>query len=242
MLFSSSNLSSVLVTILFLSSGAAARNCQNSPGVANGECVKYYSGNHCEGKPVGSYKPDCSGNCFKYNFDSMNVAGDGTYDTRRAGYGELYSCFTPERRALIEICLLPSSPALHPLPAAKMDVRTINNISLTYLPRVVHIDGSIYPSLYGLRSCSNYLVTDTTNSSLMKMSPLSPLAVLLGLAVTNSRGGHTSPPEAVVVTSLPPLISEDTEVSLEKQNGPCTGKRTAICCTGVTNLLGVVSG
>ena len=42
---------------------ALAANCQNSGGVANGECVKYYSNDQCKGDVVGSYKPTCEGNC-----------------------------------------------------------------------------------------------------------------------------------------------------------------------------------
>jgi hypothetical protein len=62
---------------------ASAADCQNSPGVANGQCVKFYGGNgECKGNPLGSYKPDCTGSCFQYNsFGSLKVAGDGTYGT-----------------------------------------------------------------------------------------------------------------------------------------------------------------
>jgi len=52
-------------------------------GVANGECVKYYSEQGCESSlEEGSYKPTCAGNCFQYSqFQSLYVSGDGTYGT-----------------------------------------------------------------------------------------------------------------------------------------------------------------
>ena len=57
-------------------------DCQNSGGVANGECVKFYGNSECKGSPIGSYKPTCGGNCFQYNsFGSVFVSGDGTYGT-----------------------------------------------------------------------------------------------------------------------------------------------------------------
>ena len=57
-------------------------DCQNSGGVANGECVKFYSSNsECKGTPTGSWKPSCGG-CYQYDsFSSVHVAGDGTYGT-----------------------------------------------------------------------------------------------------------------------------------------------------------------
>ena len=61
---------------------AFAADCQNSGGVANGECVKFYGNSECKGSPIGSYKPTCGGNCFQYNsFGSVFVSGDGTYGT-----------------------------------------------------------------------------------------------------------------------------------------------------------------
>ena len=61
---------------------ALAENCQNTGGVANGECVKYYSNSQCKGDPIGSYKPTCGGNCFQYDsYSSVYVSGDGTYGT-----------------------------------------------------------------------------------------------------------------------------------------------------------------
>jgi hypothetical protein len=79
MFVSTINLSAVFSVIAFLSSGTAARNCQNSPGVANGECVYYYPDEFFN-KPIGSYKPDCSGACFVYDsFAGLGIAGDGTY-------------------------------------------------------------------------------------------------------------------------------------------------------------------
>ena len=57
-------------------------DCQNSGGVANGECVKFYSSNsECKWTPTGSWKPSCGG-CYQYDsFSSVHVAGDGTYGT-----------------------------------------------------------------------------------------------------------------------------------------------------------------
>ncbi|KAI1774033.1 hypothetical protein F4818DRAFT_442783 [Hypoxylon cercidicola] len=57
-------------------------NCQNSPGVANGECVTYYSDGSCKNAKK-SYKPTCAGNCYVDDFYSVAVAvaGDGTYGT-----------------------------------------------------------------------------------------------------------------------------------------------------------------
>ena len=60
---------------------ALAANCQNSGGVANGECVKYYSNDQCKGDVVGSYKPTCEGNCYQAPFSSVFVSGDGTFGT-----------------------------------------------------------------------------------------------------------------------------------------------------------------
>lgn len=42
---------------------------------AAGECVTYYSGEDCSG-PLGSYVPDCTGNCFQYSsFSSLHTVG-----------------------------------------------------------------------------------------------------------------------------------------------------------------------
>jgi hypothetical protein len=65
---------------------AFAANCQNSAGVANGQCVKYYEKANCnraiDNPALGSYKPDCSGACFNFqNFRSVSAVGDGTYGT-----------------------------------------------------------------------------------------------------------------------------------------------------------------
>lgn len=58
-------------------------NCHNSPGVANGQCVKYFRNNGaCGGSGASvSYRPTCAGNCYVDNFQSISVAGDGTYGT-----------------------------------------------------------------------------------------------------------------------------------------------------------------
>jgi hypothetical protein len=72
-------LTALALTLLPL---AHAANCQNSPGVANGQCVKFYGNGECKGGALGSYKPDCTGACFRYNsFGSLSVGGDGTYGT-----------------------------------------------------------------------------------------------------------------------------------------------------------------
>jgi hypothetical protein len=79
MYLSTSTLTALALTLLPL---ASAANCQNSPGVANGQCVKFYGNGECKGSALGSYKPDCTGACFRYNsFGSLNVGGDGTYGT-----------------------------------------------------------------------------------------------------------------------------------------------------------------
>lgn len=44
---------------------------------ARGECVIYYSGSDCTGT-LGSYAPDCTGNCFQYSsFNSLKTNGGG---------------------------------------------------------------------------------------------------------------------------------------------------------------------
>ncbi|KFY40203.1 hypothetical protein V494_03608 [Pseudogymnoascus sp. VKM F-4513 (FW-928)] len=65
-------------------------NCQNSPGVANGACVKYFrTDGKCGGSGASvSYKPTCAGNCYVDNFQSISVAGDGTYGTNCEIYSD----------------------------------------------------------------------------------------------------------------------------------------------------------
>lgn len=76
------NLSAVIMTIAFLSSGAIARNCQNSPGVANEECVSFYTSSLNDATKLGFYKPDCSGACYTYDsFGGLGTSGNGTHDT-----------------------------------------------------------------------------------------------------------------------------------------------------------------
>ena len=72
----------VALMLVALLPTAFAENCQNSGGVANGECVKFYGNSECKGSPIGSYKPTYGGNCFQYDsFSSVFVSGDGTYGT-----------------------------------------------------------------------------------------------------------------------------------------------------------------
>jgi hypothetical protein len=78
----------LLATGLGLVVSTLAANCQNSPGVANGQCVKFFSGYNGEGALEGSYKPTCQGNCYRYGFNSIRVAGDGTYGTNCNAYSD----------------------------------------------------------------------------------------------------------------------------------------------------------
>ena len=73
---------------LLFASTAFAADCQNAPGVANGECVKYFRSATCDGSfKIGQYKPTCAGNCFQYdNFQAIHVGGDGTYGTSCTAY------------------------------------------------------------------------------------------------------------------------------------------------------------
>lgn len=86
---------SVLVFLLslfsILTAPVTAADCQNSGGVANGQCVSYYSNGGCDGSTrIGRYKPTCQGNCFQYdNFQAVKVAGDGTYGTSCAIYSDI---------------------------------------------------------------------------------------------------------------------------------------------------------
>jgi hypothetical protein len=79
----------VAASALFTTTTFAA-NCNNAPGVANGECVKYFSTANCAGSfKLGEYKPDCSGSCFKYDsFQAIHVGGDGTYGTDCKAYSD----------------------------------------------------------------------------------------------------------------------------------------------------------
>lgn len=79
----------LLAPLALLAPHVLASNCQNNPGVANGECVKYYASGNCNGNPLGSYKPDCSGACFRFSsFGSIGVGGDGTYGTDCHAYSD----------------------------------------------------------------------------------------------------------------------------------------------------------
>ena len=82
---------------------AFAADCQNSGGVANGECVKFYGNSECKGSPIGSYKPTCGGNCFQYNsFGSVFVSGDGTYGTDCVLYSD-DNCSVEQTVSLLSI-------------------------------------------------------------------------------------------------------------------------------------------
>ena len=75
-------LTTVSLMLVALLPAVFAENCQNSGGVANGECVKFYGNSECKGSPIGSYKPTCGGNCFQYDsFSSVYVSGDGFFGT-----------------------------------------------------------------------------------------------------------------------------------------------------------------
>ena len=81
---------SVILAVMLPVSLAA--NCENTGGIANGECVKYYSNSQCKGDPIGSYKPTCEGNCFQYDsFSSVYVSGDGFFGTDCVLYSD-YDC------------------------------------------------------------------------------------------------------------------------------------------------------
>ena len=68
---------------------AMAEDCQNTGGVANGECVTVYTGQGCEDFQIEArYKPTCEGNCFVMGFSSLHVAGDGTFGTDCIAYSD----------------------------------------------------------------------------------------------------------------------------------------------------------
>jgi len=72
----------VYAIILAVTTASMAANCESSPGIANGECVWFYSEQNCAGPSIGSYKPTGAGNCFQYaSFSSVKAAGDGVYGT-----------------------------------------------------------------------------------------------------------------------------------------------------------------
>lgn len=75
----------------FLNNPVTAADCQNSGGVANGQCVTLYSNGGCDGSyKITSYKPTCAGNCYQYDsFQSLKVAGDGTYGTSCTMYSDI---------------------------------------------------------------------------------------------------------------------------------------------------------
>lgn len=56
--------------------------CFPDGGIANGECVRYYSAGGCpDNNLVKGYKPTCNGNCYVDEFFSVKPSGDGTYST-----------------------------------------------------------------------------------------------------------------------------------------------------------------
>lgn len=64
------------------------KECLGTGGIANGECVRYYSNPGCEDRDhIKGYKPTCAGNCYVDKFNSVKAIGDGTYSTNC----ELYS-------------------------------------------------------------------------------------------------------------------------------------------------------
>ncbi|KAL7940068.1 hypothetical protein V8C42DRAFT_338649 [Trichoderma barbatum] len=56
--------------------------CNGTPGIANGECLRYYSQQGCPDVGlIKGYKPTCNNNCYVDEFASVKVSGDGTYST-----------------------------------------------------------------------------------------------------------------------------------------------------------------
>lgn len=56
--------------------------CGSVPGIANGQCVAYYSSTGCADRDhIKGYKPTCAGNCYVDKFYSVKASGDGTYST-----------------------------------------------------------------------------------------------------------------------------------------------------------------
>jgi hypothetical protein len=87
----SSAIGALLFLVPLFTAPVQAADCSNvAGGVANGECVKFYSGQGCQSdEEEGSYKPTCGGNCFQYGqFQSLHVSGDGTYGTDCYAYSD----------------------------------------------------------------------------------------------------------------------------------------------------------
>mgnify|MGYP005989543831 FL=1 len=71
-----------IVDLRFASSLDKRGTCGSLPGVANGECVHYYSNPGCADQDhIKGYKPTCAGNCYVDKFNSVKAVGDGTYST-----------------------------------------------------------------------------------------------------------------------------------------------------------------
>ncbi|KAF3307657.1 hypothetical protein TWF173_002623 [Orbilia oligospora] len=67
-----------------------AANCLGTPGLPGGQCVKFWTGaTGCTGTFL-SYKPDCSGACFKYDsFTGIKASGDGHFGTNCAIFSDV---------------------------------------------------------------------------------------------------------------------------------------------------------
>ncbi|TQV94841.1 hypothetical protein IF1G_06852 [Cordyceps javanica] len=58
------------------------RECLGTGGIANGQCVRYYSNPGCADRDhIKGYKPTCAGNCYVDRFAAVKAIGDGTYST-----------------------------------------------------------------------------------------------------------------------------------------------------------------
>ncbi|KAM3460533.1 hypothetical protein NHJ6243_005808 [Beauveria neobassiana] len=56
--------------------------CLGTGGIANGQCVRYYSNPGCADRDhIKGYKPTCAGNCYVDKFNAVKAIGDGTYST-----------------------------------------------------------------------------------------------------------------------------------------------------------------
>jgi hypothetical protein len=68
-------------------------NCNSPPGLANGQCVRYYRGRDCINDAAhirGSYSPNCGGSCYQFDsFESIEVHGDGFFGTNCVVYADI---------------------------------------------------------------------------------------------------------------------------------------------------------
>jgi hypothetical protein len=68
---------SLLLLALAVVRPSTAANCSGNDGGAGGECVYYYASSCDDSNALGSYKPTCEGNCFRYSsFSAIGVSGD----------------------------------------------------------------------------------------------------------------------------------------------------------------------